>query len=201
MKKYVAPLVLLSVSIASLTAAPIVFHANLNGPSESPPNASTATGFALVTIDSVAHTMNVISGFSGLMDVTTAAHIHVINGPGDTDTSDTLGPVATTTPAFPDFPIGVTLGSYVHDFDTLQASTYRAQFVTDSGSISAAESELFAAIGSGRAYFNIHSEAFPGGEIRGFLTEIPEPASFGFSAIGLAGLTLGRLLHAKVRRR
>ena len=30
---------------------------------------------------------------------------------------------------------------------------------------------------SGKAYLNIHTAAFPGGEIRGFLTPAPEPSS------------------------
>jgi hypothetical protein len=48
---------------------------------------------------------------------------------------------------------------------------------------------------NGRAYFNIHSSAFPAGEIRGFLQPIPEPGS-----LVLVGLGLGAVMLA-VRRR
>ena len=98
-------------SAAPLIAAPVSYIAILDGPSESPPNASPGTGTALVTIDDVAHTMHVEVDFVGLLGTTTASHIHVINGPGDTDLTDTLGPVATTTPTFSGFPLGVTAGS------------------------------------------------------------------------------------------
>ncbi len=32
-------------------------------------------------------------------------------------------------------------------------------------------------IEAGEAYLNIHTTAFPGGDIRGFLVPVPEPAS------------------------
>src|SRR6188768_3017555 len=80
-------------------AAPIQYSANLSGADEFPANASPGTGFALVTIDPVLHTLFVDVSFSGLLEGTTASHIHVINGPGDVNTSDTLGPVATQTPS------------------------------------------------------------------------------------------------------
>jgi CHRD domain-containing protein/PEP-CTERM motif-containing protein len=160
-------------------ATPITFTAVLDGLSESPPNVSPATGFATVTIDDVAHTMRVQVEFEDLLAPNTAAHIHVINGPGDSNTADTLGPVATSTPTFLNFPSGTTFGVYDFTFDMTLGSSYRAGFVTDSGGTAAlAEHELFTAILSGRAYLNIHSTLYPGGEIRGFLTpasNVPEP--------------------------
>ncbi len=96
-------------------AAPIVFFANLSGPNESPANASPGTGTALVTIDSVLNTMRVEASFLDLTSGITAAHIHAINGPGDANTSDTVGPVATTTPTFTGFPSAVTFGTYRRD--------------------------------------------------------------------------------------
>ena len=186
---------------APAAAAPIVFFANLAGLNEEPPNASPGTGTALVTVDAAAHTLGVDASFLGLTSGTSAAHIHVINGPGDTSTVDTNGPVATQAPSFVGFPLGVTAGAFVNTYDTTLASTYRAGFVTDSGGTAAtAEAALFLAIMEGRAYFNIHTAMFPGGEIRGFLqpqqtvTPIPEPGTLLLVGSGIAGLV-------RIRRR
>ena len=182
-----------------LTAGPITFSANLNGPSEEPANGSPGIGTAIVTMDAVAHTLEVQVEFSGLIGNTTASHIHVINGPGDSNTGDTVGPVATMVPYFPGFPIGVTAGSYGPNiFDTLSASTYRSGFITAAGSLGAAEAALFDGLQSGRAYLNVHSNVFTGGEIRGFLNPVPEPATVGMTAIALAGLAA---LHRRRKNR
>ena len=181
---------------APSAAAPITFIADLDGPSEAPPNASPGSGFAEITIDSVLHTLRVVVTFSGLTAFNTAAHLHVINGPGDANLADTIGPIATTTPTFAGFPTGTTAGSYDHTLDGTLASTYRAGWITDSGGTTAlAEAALFSGITEGRAYFNIHTTNFPGGEIRGFLTPpepIPEPTTLLLFGITAAGLGLAR---------
>ena len=203
--------VLLAGAMLPLSAAPVTFFANLSGPAEEPPNTSPATGLTLVTIDPAAHTLQIHANFSGLLGLTTVSHIHVINGPGDANTLDTAGPVATTTPSFPGFPAGVTAGTFDGMFNTLATGTYRAGFLNDSAAlhpaltnVEAAELELFEAIVEGRAYLNIHTgpnpatgaAGFPGGEIRGFLAPVPEPSTFGLGAVALAGLVLLRRRRA-----
>ena len=47
---------LLAIATASAIAAPIAYYVNLNGPSESPTNASPGVGFARVIVDGVANT-------------------------------------------------------------------------------------------------------------------------------------------------
>ncbi len=177
----------------SLAAAPIGFMTTFSGAAEEPPNASAGTGSALVMIDPIAHTMSISASFFGLLGTTTAAHIHVINGPGDSNTGDTVGPVATTTPSFAGFPLGVSSGSYSDLLDMTSTTSYRPQFIVDSGGTTAtAEAAIFAAIMEGRAYFNIHSSVFPGGEIRGFLEPVPEASTMLLAGIGLIGLGLIR---------
>lgn len=185
-------LILLAAAMLPASAAPFSFYGSLSGANEEPANASPGTGYAVVTIDRDLHTLAVSVVFSGLLGNTTAAHIHVINGPGDANTADTNGPVATQTPSFIGFPNGVTSGSFQDTYDTRLTSTFRGGFITDSGGVAGAEAALFDAIESGRAYLNIHSNLFPGGEIRTFLQPVPEPSSTLLVAVVLGGLGLLR---------
>jgi hypothetical protein len=147
-------------------AAVLHYKAALNGPSESPANASPGLGSAEVTIDTGLHTMRVQVAFSGLTGNTTASHIHT---PTASPGIGTAG-VATTTPTFAGFPLGVTSGTYDNTLDLTMASSYNPSFVTAHGGTPAgAEAALEAGISAGEAYLNIHSTTFGGGEIRGFL--------------------------------
>ena len=148
-------------------AAVVPYSAALDGPSESPPVPSPGLGLAQVDIDATAHTMHVqVFFFTGLTGTTTASHIHAATA---VPLAGTAG-VATTTPTFTGFPSGVTSGTYDHTFDMTMASSYNPSYITAHGGTPAsAEIDLFAAIAAGRAYLNIHTTTFGGGEIRGFL--------------------------------
>jgi autotransporter-associated beta strand protein len=76
----------------------------------------------------------------------------------------------TTTPTFIGFPAGVKEGSFDQTFDMTQSSSFRAGFITANSTVSGAYNALTAALNDGKAYLNIHSQTFPGGEIRGFPT-------------------------------
>jgi len=165
-----ALVVCLMIGVTAVNAAPVVYTASLDGPSESPPNASPGLGFATITIDAVAHTMIVDVTFSGLVGNTTNSHIHAATAVAGTGTAG----VATTTPTFAGFPGGVKFGSYYAVLDMTLATSYNPAYVTANGGTTAsAEAALFAAIAAGTAYYNIHSATYSGGEIRGFLTPAP----------------------------
>ena len=155
---------------ASYVSSGQVYWVSLSGPAEQPPNNSPGTGKALITIDAVANTMRVQTTFSGLVAGVTAAHIHA---PTAVAGAGTAG-VATTLPTFAGFPSGVTAGTYDQTFNMLLASSYNPSYVTNNGGTTAsAFAALRAAITAGKAYLNVHSTTFPGGEIRGFLNLCP----------------------------
>lgn len=161
----------LVLSPAISRAAVIVFTAFLDGPSESPPNASPGAGSATAIYDSVAHTLQLSANFSGLIGLTTAAHIHAPTAVAGTGTAG----VATQTPSFVGFPLGVSSGVFNNTLDLTMLSSYNPAFVTANGGTAAsAEAALTSFMMQGKSYFNIHSSQFGGGEIRGFLTAVPE---------------------------
>ena len=188
--KFVFVVVLLIAAVGTLTNANAheeIFTAALSGPAESPPNGSPGTGFATVTLDLDLFTMRVQINFTGLEGYTTAAHIHAPTAQPFTGLAD----VATQVPSFEGFPFGVFSGTYDHTFDLTLASSYNPAFISaNGGTISGASNALIFALEDGKAYLNIHTYNFPGGEIRGFL--VPEPATIGLLAVGVAGFLLMR---------
>lgn len=146
----------LSQSCSDSTTGPVLpteFTAGLSGANERPNgNASTATGAATVTLTETSLTFSI--SVTALTSPT-AAHIHV----GKASVSG--GVILGLTPAAP--PTGTFTG------------------VFNSGTVSAADlagaavslASLAALIRNGDAYVNVHTTAFPGGEIRGQL--VPKP--------------------------
>ena len=165
----------------------------MDGHSE--PTASPGTGYGTALYDDVLHTLTLDCTFSGLVATgsgTTASHIHA---PTALPFQGTVG-VATTTPTFAGFPLGVTSGVFHSVLNLTQSSSWNPAYVTANGGTTAgAESAFAAALASGKSYWNIHSQTFGGGEIRGFMQLVPEPAScvlVGLGVFGLASVTRRR---------
>ena len=185
----------LALAAAMLMTAPLAqatlihFHFNLSGANEVPANSSTGTGSGDFDLDTTAQTLTghiVFSGLvgtTGLNGTTTASHIHCcLASPFLTGVN--VG-VATVVPAFPGFPLGVTSGTDDFVLDLSSASAYNPAFVTLQGSLANAEAAFIAGLRAGETYLNIHTNGFPGGEIRGFVA-VPEPMTTSLLVLGLA---------------
>ncbi|TWU22742.1 CHRD domain-containing protein [Bythopirellula polymerisocia] len=190
MKLVSLSLVLVMTSLVSVVSAHEQKYAfDLSGAAEAPPNASPGTGSALVTFDLDLVTMRVQADFTGLIGTTTAAHIHCCT----VDPGVSTAGVATVTPTFTGFPAGVSAGTYDHTFDMTQTASYNTSFVTaNGGTASGALNAILAGLDAGKAYFNVHSSSFGGGEIRGFGVLVPEPTSALLTVFGLSVSLLGR---------
>jgi hypothetical protein len=178
--------VLVASAITSASAAlrqyDVVFAPEAQGAS------GTGTGTAIW--DDVAHTLALQASFSGLSlagSGTTVSHIHL---PTAIPLTGTAGVVLTPT-TLAGFPVGVRGGEYNITLNLASTATYPAAFVNNNGGTAAgAEAAAIAAFDAGRAYWNIHTGAFGGGEIRGFLTAVPEPSTMVFAGLGLGALAV-----------
>lgn len=180
-----------ALSLSAANAATLRYIAVLSGPNEAPPNASPGTGTATITIDTVAQTMRVQATFTGLTGNTTAAHIHCCTA---LPLLATAG-VATTTPSFVGFPLGVTAGTMDTTFDMSFSGSFNAAYVTaNGGTPGTAAAALYAGMAARTAYFNIHSSMFGGGEIRAFLLPINLDADDSITATKYAATTDGLLI-------
>jgi len=185
-RSIVASMLVLSAPLAS--ASVISYSSSLSGAAEAPANASPGTGTATLLVDTLANTMTLDVFFSGLIGTTTAAHIHCCTA---LPASGTAG-VATQTPSFQGFPLGVQSGTYHHVLDLADTASWNPVFITNNGGTPAgAETVLLNGLDDSRAYLNIHTSAFGGGEIRGFLVRaVPEPEGLALLALGLGGIGL-----------
>ena len=155
----------------SALAHHVRYTADLEGSTVSPPSGSTALGHVVVIIDEDLHKMQILTEFNGLAGAVTEAHLHGPTAEVFAGTADTITP----SPAPAGFPTSVTSGNYVSSlFDLESPSSFDPAFVAAHGPLSTDPMQaLFNALDAGKAYFDVHTTAFPNGEIRGFVVYVP----------------------------
>ncbi len=163
MRKFtICAIALLVVSfVAARADASIVnFTINLDGLQEVPPNASPGFGSGTATLDTVTGLMTLSGTFGGLVSPTIDAHLHGL-APAGVNAGVIFGL---------SFTLGATSGSF-------------------NGNGILTPAQITGAL-NGQTYVNIHTSAFPGGEIRGQV--VPEPSS-----MALLDLVVPLLLRRK----
>ena len=167
---------LIALGAMSAPAATVNFTATLNGANERPtPNDSPATGTATgqLTGEPGSWVFTYHVEYSGLTGPAGLGHIHDAINPGGQPFTEQFGPI-------------------IHDLDSLASPVdgdWRfddvAQPLTD---------EHATNLLAGRMYFNLHTDLFSGGEIRGQIiadSEPPQPPVIPLPApifLGLSGL-------------
>jgi hypothetical protein len=126
-----------------ILAAGDAYFADLNGAQQNPPLVLTGSGTGLVVISADASTITYLLTYSGLSGPVNAAHIHA-------------GAVGTNGGVILPFVVGPSPMTQV-----LTSGTF-----TPSGAVTTF-AQAIAAIRAGGTYFNLHTTAHPGGEIRG----------------------------------
>lgn len=168
MKKLILALGTIAALSVGTTHAQVTFEAFLNGLGENPPNGSPASGFCTVVLNAAQTQITVDLSWSGLTAPATASHIH---GPGGAGTNAAV--------LFP--------------FSGVPAATAGA-IPEQTFSITPTQvGWLFA----GYLYANVHTSTFPGGEIRGQLLLVPEPASVSLLGLGAVAVVWRLRRHSR----
>jgi hypothetical protein len=169
--------ILALMSVAGMSQATVYyFSAYLSGDQEVPPNNSPAFGSGGFSLNTV----------TGMLEGNLSAH-NLINGSGSvTDFHIHGAPFGVNGPVrvFINQPSNITNtgpGFWI----TQYSIDLNQPGILNGWTITQLRDELIA----GNAYFNIHTTAFPGGEIRGQIQQaVPEPATLAALGLGAAAL-------------
>ncbi len=157
-----------ALGVAALAAATahadtFLFEAVINGAQEVPPTTSAANGTATGVYDDVANTFTFSWNISGPLTgdpASPGSHIHLGAAGGN-------GPV-------------------IFGFNNPDGTWPLVGSDVWTGISDANRNALFA----GETYFNFHTTAFPGGEVRGQITLVPAPGAL--ALLGVGGLAILR---------
>jgi len=156
-------------TLAGNASAQVSFNAVLTGTQEAPtPNASPAIGFGSFFLNPAQTQLSFNVSYSGLTGTFSAAHFH-------NQALGVAGPIVRGMVIPADGPGGSPNGSFTGTWTSTDGQPLTPTLVT----------ELLA----GRLYFNVHTTpSFGGGEIRGQIFAVPEPATLALSGLAFAGV-------------
>ena len=169
------PLLTITLVLAALLALtqPVMaadnFGARLRGLEEVPSISTLGQGFFLGTLNGLGTALDYTLVYFDLQGVVTQAHIHIaqpgVNGGIVVFFCSNLAPPAGV-PVPPACPSGQGINSVS---GTLTSTNVTPQ--TGQGIAAGEFSEIIRAMRAGNSYANVHTDLFPGGEIRGQVTQ------------------------------
>ena len=163
MKRLLGTLAVATLVSTSMALAQSTFQAILTGAGESPTNNSAVTGLGTLVLNAAPTQITVDESWSGLSAPASASHIH---GPAGVGTNAAVLFAFTGVPA-------ATSGAIPEQVFSITPQEVGYLF-------------------SGLLYMNVHDANFPGGEIRGQLSLIPEPGTLALLGLGF-GIATWRL--------
>jgi hypothetical protein len=170
-----------SLQTGQAQAATLHYFATLNGVSESPANASPAFGDAEVTINTALSTIKIDVTFQDLLANLTSFSFNCCTATSHSSTSNFAMSLVAK-------PATGTSGSYSQSYTSADIDGPYFAGLTAPDALTA----LLAGLDGGKAYFNIGTSVFPGGEIRGFFevetTPVPGTLPLFVSGLGAIGL-------------
>jgi hypothetical protein len=179
---------------ANQASAVAIFEAVLTGAKETTPNNSTATGFATFELNDAMTALSMTVTINGLdvtgtqtadpLDNLSAAHIHALAPGAPLSASGGVVWGFFGTPFNNNNPNEGTVTPFATGVGGVLTGVWNAPEGNGGTTLTAQLANLFGT----RLYINFHTPEFPGGEIRGAITPVPEPATMTLLGLGLLGL-------------